>query len=93
MRTSPYPPVLVAFVSIQYRPRPAETSLLTVLDAGENEVLAHLRFISDPVLVIVRDVGQYKYVGNTLGVIPDLSITSEVADLIDRHSAIVTANM
>ena len=70
--------------------RPAKTSLLTVLGAGENGVLALLRFILDPILVIVRDVGQSKDVGNTLGVIPESPIPMNVADLIDGHSARVT---
>ena len=46
-------------------------SLLAVLGASDNEVLDFLRFISDPVLIIVRDVAQSKNVCNTLGIIPN----------------------
>ena len=54
--------------------RPAETILLAILGAGDNEVLALFRIISDPVLFIVINIGQSKYVGNTLEVIPHLPI-------------------
>ena len=73
--------------------RPAETSLLTVLGAGENGVLDILRFILDPILVIVRDVGQSKDVGNTLGVIPHAPIPKEVTKLINWDGASVAAKM
>ena len=50
-------------------------------------------FISDQVLVIISNVGQSKDVGNTLGLIPELSIPREVVDLIDGHGAIIAAEV
>ena len=60
-----------------------KTSLLTVLDAGDDEALALLGVILDPLLVVISNVGQSKDVVNTLGVIPHAPISREVADLID----------
>ena len=36
---------------------PLETSLLTVFNAGDDDILALLWVITDPVLVIISDVG------------------------------------
>ena len=66
-----------------------KTSLLTVLDAGDYEALALLGVILEPFLFVVSNVRQSKDVGNTLGLIPELSIPREVVDLIDGHGAIV----
>ena len=54
---------------------PAETSLPTALGVVDDEVLALLIITSDPVRIIVRDIGQSKDVEDTLGVIPHSSIT------------------
>ena len=67
--------------------------ILSVPGAGGDKVLAFLRLISDPVLVIVSDAGQSKDVGKTLGVVSQLLIPREVDDLIDGDSSSVTAEV
>ena len=73
--------------------RHAETSLFTVLGAGDNGVLTLLRVITDPLLAIISRVVNSKNVGDTLGMIPNLSIPREVADLIDGQSDSVAAEV
>ena len=73
--------------------RPAETSLLTILGAGDDEFFALLRIISDPVILIVSNVGQYKDVGDTPGLVLDLSITREVSYLVYGNGDIVAAEV
>ena len=48
----------------------AETILLAVLDAGDDEVLALLGVILNPILAVIVDVGHSNDVGDTLWVIP-----------------------
>ena len=73
--------------------RPVETSLLTILGAGGDEVFALLRIISDPVILIVSNVGQYKDVGDTIGLVLDLYIPREVSYLVYGHGDIVAAEV
>ena len=73
--------------------RPVETSLLTILGTGGDEVFALLRIISDPVILIVSNVGQYKDVGDTIGLVLDLYIPREVSYLVYGHGAIVAAEV
>ena len=68
-------------------------SLLTTLSTGDDEIFALSRVISDPVLIFVRDVGNPKDVGNTLGVIPHWTIPREDVNLINGRSASVSAEM
>ena len=68
MRTYTSILLVVAIVSSQCIPRGAlaETIILTVLGASDDEVISLLGVILDPVIVILGNVGQFKDVGDRL---------------------------
>ena len=68
-------------------------SLLSVLDAGDDEILYLLGVISGPVLFIISNLGHSKDVGDTLGVIPHAHIPMEVAGFVGGYGASVAAEV